>query len=121
MPAVAALILAGREAANLRWVAGAMLGAGALLSRMPVGGPPCPLRTLTGVPCPWCGMTTGVKATLQGDLAAAVAANPLGAVAVVVAVLVLLVRPASIRVSWPVVGVALGASWIFQLGRFGFL
>ena len=37
----------------------------------------CPLRRATGVPCPLCGLTSGVWAAAQGDLPAAVAAHPL--------------------------------------------
>jgi hypothetical protein len=37
---------------------------------------PCPLRTLTGIPCPLCGMTTAATGLASGDLGAAMAANP---------------------------------------------
>ncbi|MCA1839540.1 MAG: DUF2752 domain-containing protein [Actinomycetota bacterium] len=37
----------------------------------------CPLRRLTGVPCPMCGMTTGTVSFMQGHLVAAFKANPL--------------------------------------------
>jgi hypothetical protein len=37
---------------------------------------PCPLRTLTGIPCPLCGMTTAATGLAAGDLGAAMAANP---------------------------------------------
>src|ERR1035438_8741256 len=39
-------------------------------------GLPCPLRTLTGVPCPFCGMTTATVAITHGNWAAAAGANP---------------------------------------------
>ena len=83
-----------------------------------IAGLPCPLRALTGIPCPLCGMTTGVCATVSGDLPAAVAANPLGVVAVAVAV-VLLVRPGWRRANVPAraVPAALGLSWCWQLIR----
>ena len=32
---------------------------------------PCPLRTLTGIPCPLCGMTTAATGLASGDLGAA--------------------------------------------------
>jgi hypothetical protein len=39
----------------------------------------CPARALTGLPCPTCGMTHAFVAVAHGDLAAAVAASPAGA------------------------------------------
>ena len=107
----------------LRWLGGAMLALGAALPHVP-GNPglPCPLRTLTGVPCPFCGLTTSVKATLHGDLHRAVAANPFGILAVLVAV-VLMVRPGWRRVRVPILALTAGgaASWLFELHRYHFL
>jgi hypothetical protein len=63
-----------------------MLGAGAaalgavyplIAERTGVRGLPCPLRTLTGVPCPFCGLTTATIELTHGDWAAAAQANPL--------------------------------------------
>ena len=102
-----------------RTVAGA-LGVGLVLSLLPVGlGPPCPLRSVTGLPCPLCGCTTAVRALLGADPGGAVAANPFGVLAVLVALLLLVAPPAVLRV--PVLAlVAAGlASWLFQLHRFG--
>ena len=100
-----------------------MLGAGLVLTRLPAGvGLPCPLRAITGVPCPLCGMTTSVKSTLAGHLGDAVAANPAGVLAVVVAVLLLAVRPERIPVPpLPVVVAAVTVMWVFELARFGVL
>ena len=42
---------------------------------------PCVFRSLTGVPCPTCGTTRAATAFLDGNLIAAVAANPLAAMA----------------------------------------
>jgi len=99
-------------------------------------GLPCPLRTLTGVPCPFCGMTTATVAVCHGDWAGAAAANPLVyLVAALVAgtIPVLLARAAGLaprprpwpaarrrRAGWAMAAVA-GLSWLFQLHRFGFL
>jgi hypothetical protein len=104
----------------LRYLGAAMLALGAVLPHLP-GNPglPCPLRTTTGVPCPLCGMTTSVKATMRGNVHAAITANPFGILAVVTAIL-LLVRPAWRRLSLPA-GVLIGGvlvSWLFQLHRF---
>jgi hypothetical protein len=96
----------------------------------------CPLRTLTGVPCPMCGMTTAATGLARGDLDAALAANPF---VLVLAVLIMgmavlmaaraagLAAPAA---PWPAsrrrqalwaVAVLLAASWAFQLHRFGWV
>lgn len=118
---VASTTITGEQARHLRWAGGAMVGAALVMTRLPAGvGLPCPLRTITGVPCPFCGMQTSVKATLVGDVGRAVAANPAGLLAVLVAVALLVVRPASIRIPpLPVTAVALAAMWVFQLARFG--
>lgn len=76
--------------------------------------PPCPLRALTGVPCPFCGMTRGTIALVHGDVLGALALNPGVLLAVVVGVFLLWRRP---RVSMPVwLPLAVVATlWSFQL------
>lgn len=106
-----------------RVAGGLMLGAAALAPLLPgPDGLPCPLRSLTGVPCPLCGMTTSVTALVHLDPLAAVAANPAGVLAVLVAV-ALLVGGRGRQASVPVwaLPAALAATWIWQLARFGFL
>jgi hypothetical protein len=98
-----------------------MVGLGVVLPLLPHNpGLACPLRTMTGVPCPLCGMTTSVKAGLAGHVGSSIAANPFGIVAIVVAV-VLLLRPRTQQIRIPVavlIGCAL-ASWSWELRRFG--
>ena len=108
------------DVSDARGAAAAMLGAGAMLPLLPGhAGLPCPLRTLTGVPCPLCGMTTSVEATLHAHPLAALGANPAGPFAVLVAVALLVHRPSrSFRVPLAVVVVLLAAMWLFELHRF---
>lgn len=82
-------------------------------------GLPCPLRLTTGIPCPLCGMTTSVTAATHLDLAEAAAANPVGILAVVVALALLVVRtPSPLQLPQWVVPSGLAGMWVFQLHRF---
>lgn len=80
----------------------------------------CPLRRVTGVPCPFCGMTRSVTAVARGDLGASLALNP-GGIALVVAAIVLLVlgwRWRRIAVpTWAVVTFFV-LLWAFQLFKY---
>ncbi|GGN82675.1 hypothetical protein GCM10010112_60310 [Actinoplanes lobatus] len=97
-------------------------------------GLPCLLRTLTGVPCPGCGMTTAAVALVRGQVETAFQANPLifglAAFTAVAGPLVAL-RAAGVlqpprswssarrrQVGW-LAGLTALASWIFQLHRLG--
>ena len=99
-----------------------MLGAAATLPLLP-GHPgiACPLRRLTGIPCPLCGMTTGVEQGVRLHLGRAFAANPGGLVALVAAVLLLVLRPARIRIPAALPPLALAGLWLFELHRFSIL
>ena len=99
-------------------------------------GIPCPLRTLTGVPCPFCGMTTATVALTHGEWGVAARTSPLAylVAALVVGTAPLLVARATGQAGPPrpwsaaarkrasrIVAVIVAASWVFQLHRFGFL
>jgi Protein of unknown function (DUF2752) len=84
-------------------------------------GLPCPLRALTGVPCPLCGMTTSVEATLHGQLGTALRANPAGVAAVVVAIALLVVRPARVRIPTAGLYATIASMWVFELWRFALI
>jgi hypothetical protein len=108
------------DPADLRTAAAVMLAGAVSLPLVP-GHPGlvCPLRLLTGVPCPLCGMTTSVEDTVRLELGAAVHANPAGLALVVVALTLLLVRPRRLALPSLTIPVALSAMWVFELHRFG--
>jgi hypothetical protein len=84
----------------------------------------CPFRVITGLPCPFCGVTRSLFALGRGDLESSVQFSPLGGIVAVAAVLLLvLVAVAVVRerpLRWPrplVAGgvVLIATSWVFQL------
>ena len=108
---------------DLRIAGGLLLGAAALATVLPgPDGLPCPLRSLTGIPCPLCGMTTSVTAAVHLDPLAALAANPAGVVAVIVAIGLLVFRGRR-RLSLPVwpLPVIVAVLELWQLARFDLL
>ena len=103
-----------------RLVGGAMLGIAAVRPLVPFEFvPPCPLRTITGIPCPMCGMTRGVTALVHGDFAHALFLNP-GAFLAVAAALLLLVQWRWKRFVIPVwlIVSLLGLMWTWQLFKY---
>lgn len=89
----------------------------------------CPLRRLTGIPCPMCGSTTVFMEAGAGHWTAALTANPLTVLAFIVflAAPLTLIDPVA---SWAtlaarrrnvLLGVVLALSWVWELHRFGFL
>ncbi|HEX4787056.1 MAG TPA: DUF2752 domain-containing protein [Actinospica sp.] len=89
----------------------------------------CPLRRLTGIPCPLCGSTTVFMEAGAGHWSAALAANPFTVLAFLAFLGAPLARidPASSWARMPalrrnvLLGVLLGLCWLWQLHRFGFL
>jgi hypothetical protein len=89
----------------------------------------CPLRRLTGIPCPVCGSTTLFMEAGAGHWTAALAANPFTVLAFLVFAGAPLagIDPASSWARMPalrrnvLLGVVLALSWLWQLHRFGFL
>jgi hypothetical protein len=98
----------------------ALLVGGLALAHLPEGlGIPCPLRTLTGVPCPFCGTTTAIRDAGGGHLRSAVSAAPLGLGAVVIAIVAVLgILPKKLTISPVAILLILSAEWTFELFRF---
>jgi Protein of unknown function (DUF2752) len=104
----------------LRFGGAAMLGIAAVRPMLPVTPvPPCPLRTLTGIPCPFCGMTRGVTSLVHGHLSAAFSYNP-GAFLIVAMAIALLVAWRWQRVRIPMWAVFLffAVLWAYQLFKY---
>jgi hypothetical protein len=117
----------------------AVAGAAAVWPAFTAGtglGLPCPLRWMTGIPCPFCGLTTAAVDLAHGRLLASLADNPAAlalAILTVVTVPLIVLRQlglAATPVPWSartrrrtqVAAIAAAAaSWLFQLHRFGFV
>jgi hypothetical protein len=126
--------LAGVRTSSARLVGFAL--AALLLANLRIPGRPstlCPLRALTGVPCPFCGGTTAAVEVGRFDLAAALRVNPvvvLAAVMIIAMPVVIGLRTAR-HVGWPAaparrtIYLALAStvmvSELWQLFRFGIL
>lgn len=85
-------------ATGLRWLTGSAvfgLGISGLYAATGIG-LPCPFREITGWQCPFCGGTRLGSALLHGDVAAALAYNPLVFLALLI-------------------GVILGGLWVVEL------
>jgi hypothetical protein len=106
-------------ARTLRVAAGGLVGAAAAWPLLPVHPPlACPLRALTGIPCPFCGLTRACVAAVHGHLATSLAFNP-GGLLVIIAAVIALLRPQWLtRVRLPVwvAGAAFAALWVWNIG-----
>jgi hypothetical protein len=104
---------------NLRVAAAGVVGAAVVWPFLPVHPPfACPLRVTTGIPCPLCGMTRAGVAMAQADVVGALRYNP-GVILLVAVLAVALLRPAvllHLRLPVWVLGAALGALWIWNVG-----
>lgn len=104
---------------EVRVAAGGMVAIAAAWPVLPVHPPfACPLRSLTGVPCPFCGMTRAVVAAAHGHLGTSLAFNPAGIFVLALAV-VAIFRPAWLaRLQVPMWSLfsILGVLWVWNIG-----
>lgn len=110
------------DVADLRVVGVALCAASLVLPVVPLyPGVTCPLRASTGIPCPLCGITSSIRATLRLDVAEAAALNPGGLAAVGAAAALLAPRRSRITVPAAALPLALVCLWVFELFRFNLL
>jgi hypothetical protein len=98
--------------------AAAMLGLAVAWPRLPVHPPlACPLRTLTGVPCPLCGMTRAVVAAVHGHLLDSLRFNPAGLLVVALAIALLTgVRVDRVRIPPWLLVAFVALLWVWNAG-----
>jgi len=107
----------------LRWLVVGCLGLAAVGMVLPFSPiPPCPLLTITGVPCPLCGMTRSARSLLHFDLSASLRYQPFGFAAFLCGVIILALwviprtRAVSVvRIPVAVVVAVAAASWIWNI------
>jgi hypothetical protein len=105
---------------EVRLGAAAMLGVAVAWPLLPVHPPiACPLRAITGIPCPFCGMTRAVVAAMHGHVVESLRFNPSGVLVVLFALAVLAgVRLERLQLrALPWILVALTAAlWVWNVG-----
>jgi hypothetical protein len=108
----------GIRARDARVGAAALLGLAVAWPRLPVHPPlACPLRTLTGVPCPLCGMTRSVVAAMHGHLFESLRFNPAGILVVLLAVALLTrLRLDRVRIPPWIVVAFVALLWVWNVG-----
>ena len=126
--------LAGLRTSSARFVGFAL--AALVFANLRIPGRPatlCPLRAMTGIPCPFCGGTTAAVEVGRFDLGGALRVNPVVvfAAAVIIAMPVVIGLRAARRVGWPAapakrtiylaLACAVVVSELWQLFRFGVL
>lgn len=104
----------------LRVVALALVPSAFVVGHLPVDAvPSCPLRTLTGIPCPLCGSTRGVIAAVHGHLGHALALNPASLGVLVLAVLLVFGwRVERVRIPVWCIFAVFAALWSYQLFKY---
>jgi Protein of unknown function (DUF2752) len=129
---LASPVRSGFRASGQRLTAGAV--AALALANLHVPGRPatvCPLRALTGIPCPFCGGTTAAVHIGHLDLLGALRANPIAVLAALVTACMPAVMAIGARRGWPswltrrtvtaTVVLAVAFSEVWQLFRFGII
>jgi len=108
------------ELAPLRTAGLFLVPAAIVLSVSPVDPvPPCPLRTLTGIPCPLCGSTRGVIAAVHGHIGHALALNPASIGVLILALLMVAGwRVERIRIPVWVIITVFAVLWSYQLFKY---
>ena len=120
MVRVSSVVTIGQYPARDLRIAGAgLVGASAVWPALPLHPPfACPLRALTGIPCPLCGMTRACVAAVHGHVGASLAFNPAGVLVVLLAA-VAIVRPQLLTRARPPVwllSIAFAALWVWNIG-----
>jgi Protein of unknown function (DUF2752) len=101
----------------LRAGAIAMVGVAAVWKVSPVHPPlACPLRSTTGIPCPFCGMTRAVVAAVHGDVIGSLRFNP-GGIFVLALAIYVIAKAKLPRNTFPLwsIWVVFGLLWVWNI------